>query len=190
MSLINLQWNFISEKCLRISDLHFHWGVPLSECYFFLTGNVAFWFYAIYLKAVAKWSWYNPELTMDYSLPGLTQHNRLRIVISQLSIPGIVVRDSVIFPFALSFLLLLLFFFFNVFMFFETLYLFFICEWVCSYYLKYLALKASQLRQTSRRRGTLTQTVAALRLLLSDWVCVQKSTVGWCEQLKNDVKKH
>ena len=93
---------------------------------------------------------------MDYSLPGLTQHNRLRIVISQLSIPGIVVRDSVIFSFALSFLLLLLFFFFNVFMFFETLYLFFICEWVCSYYLKYLALKASQLRQAWRPSGTST----------------------------------
>ena len=67
--------------------------------------------------------------------------------------------------------------------------LMFTCHYYFYYYLKYLALKASQLRQVFKLRGTSNPGIqTALQHMLHDWACVQSSTVGQCEQ--QDVKKH
>ena len=54
-------------------------------------------------------------------------------------------------------------------------------------YLKYLALKADQLIQTQGTSGNLNPgSQAVLWRMLSDWVCVQRSTVERCEQHEDD----
>ena len=62
-------------------------------CVVFNQGCCVFIQYTL-LKACCEWMLIQPwTQVMDYSLPGLTWHTRLRIDISQLSISGIVVHD-------------------------------------------------------------------------------------------------
>ena len=57
------------------------------------------------------------------------------------------------------------------------------------YYLKYLALKAGQLRNVCRPGYFNPGSQAALRRMLSDWARVEGNTLGRCEQDEDDVKK-
>ena len=98
MGQISLQRDLKLEACLRISDLHFHWRVPFSECVmlFFNQACCVSVQYRI-LEGCCERILIPWTQAMDHSLPDLswltTLGTRLGISIYYLSITGIVVRD-------------------------------------------------------------------------------------------------
>ena len=91
MRLISLQWDWKSEACHGISEEELHCGAPLYlHDVLFLTRDVA-------LQSAqglsCEWILMQPwTQVIDYSLPGLTWHIRLRSGISHLPISGIMVH--------------------------------------------------------------------------------------------------
>ena len=114
MGFISLQWDLKSETCQGISDLEFYcwgsfvfvwWAIFSQGCCVFIQCNL--------LKGCCEWILIQPwTQVIDYSLPGLTWHIRLRTGIADLSISGIVVHGRCYIPTAFTFPLFSIFCYF------------------------------------------------------------------------------
>ena len=111
--LINLQWDLKSETCLCILDSVFHGRIPLPYCVMLFLNqeycvSTQYNLLEGYCKKILQQLWAQLK---DYSLPGLTKHTRLRIVVHHRCYNS---------HFFSLMLLLVLFFFPNVSMFFNN----------------------------------------------------------------------